>query len=564
MTELDLRSPLELERAEQSCAAAGRAIAHRSDLRFRGHLVHLGHRLSPARAPYVNPSVDAQDLGDLRGSVDAAALRVLHSDESVYREFLPQGDFAGLVYEFLEQFRVEALAPVQMPGVGSNVRHLFLDWSAAFEGEGLLESDVGLLVFTVVHMCRSRVMAEPIPDEVNDHTEATRAGFYQVLGPGLASLRSHIGDQRAFAPLARDFAERVGAFIEDAMDADSDRPARSSILAMLADNSDRDTGERTRHDDELADGRALTSDEYAIFTGEFDRELPVGELLLPHALRTTRVDLDELEARHGRLGAYLTRGVQSLFPVPLDPAWQSEQEEGRLDPRLLTRLVTGSLDARVFRQESLLDSPRAAVTFLVDCSGSMKAVIPEVAALVDLFARALDRVDVATEVLGFTTGGWSGGRAHRDWMAAGRPAHPGRLNERDHIVFKDFDTSWRRARSAISGLLWTPIFREGLDGEALEWAYARLSAQQVSRRHLILICDGSPMDSATSLANGEEYLDRHLIEVAEEIEAQGKVSLFGLGIGHDMSTFLTESRIVDPERILDREVARTLLEALAR
>ena len=50
---LDLRDPLDLERAEESAAAAARAIAHNPGLRFRGHLLHLGARLAPARAPHV-------------------------------------------------------------------------------------------------------------------------------------------------------------------------------------------------------------------------------------------------------------------------------------------------------------------------------------------------------------------------------------------------------------------------------------------------------------------------------------------------------------------------------
>ncbi|MFM7212108.1 MAG: cobaltochelatase CobT-related protein [Actinomycetota bacterium] len=167
-------------------------------------------------------------------------------------------------------------------------------------------------------------------------------------------------------------------------------------------------------------------------------------------------------------------------------------------------------------------------------------------------------------MLGYTTGAWSGGRPYREWLAAGRPAHPGRLNESLNLVFKDAATSWRRSRSALSGLLWTPTFREGIDGEALEWAHSRLRAIDAQRRYLLLVCDGSPMDGATALTNDEDYLDRHLIEVVESIEADPTVHLAGLGIGHDMSTYLRRSRVVDPDRILDRETARAILGFLAQ
>jgi cobaltochelatase CobT len=43
--------------------------------------------------------------------------------------------------------------------------------------------------------------------------------------------------------------------------------------------------------------------------------------------------------------------------------------------------------------------------------------------LVDVLVRALEQAGIASEVLGFTTGAWNGGRAQRDWAHAGRPAH---------------------------------------------------------------------------------------------------------------------------------------------
>jgi cobaltochelatase CobT len=161
------------------------------------------------------------------------------------------------------------------------------------------------------------------------------------------------------------------------------------------------------------------------------------------------------------------------------------------------------------------------------------------------------------------TGAWSGGRPYKEWLAQARPAHPGRLNETCQIVFKDAAESWRRARGGLSSLLWTPMFREGIDGEALEWASERLVRIDAPRRHLILISDGSPMDGATALTNDEGYLDRHLAEIAADIEARGALSLSGIGIGHDMSAYLARSRVIDPDRILDRDTARAILEFLA-
>ena len=91
------------------------------------------------------------------------------------------------------------------------------------------------------------------------------------------------------------------------------------------------------------------------------------------------------------------------------------------------------------------------------------------------------------------------------------------------MVFKDADTPWRRARPDIAALLKADLFREGVDGEAVAWAAGRLEAREESRKQLIVVSDGSPMDSATQLANDAHYLDHHLCDVVQAIERGGLV-----------------------------------------
>ena len=54
------------------------------------------------------------------------------------------------------------------------------------------------------------------------------------------------------------------------------------------------------------------------------------------------------------------------------------------------------------------------------------------------------------------------------------------------------------------------MLKENIDGEALLWAHGRLMARREKRRILIVVSDGTPMDEATSAANGFDYLDDHL------------------------------------------------------
>ena len=562
ITALDLHSPTELERAEEIIGAAARAIAHEPSLRFRGHQLHVGPRLAPARAPHVRPLPEHLTVDDLRGGADGIALRIRHSRADIYAAHRPEGALADLIYEILEQFRVEALAPESTKGVRRNLKHRFDAWSDECVTTGLIENDIGLLLFSTVHVCRSRILAVAIEERINDYTESTRFGIYEVMGKHLLALRSTISDQATFAPHAAAIAEAISELAASQMDESVSQSKQTTMLAMLAMPEFDGIEEGGQAAGGSGPSRLGDGNEYCVYTERYDHVMPVTDLVLPHALTAARTELDALTAENRPLGSALRRSIAQLFPEPDMSTWDAEQEEGYLDPRLLVGVVTGTNDGRIYRKQAPEFRPQGAVSVLVDCSGSMKSVIKEVTTFVDLLVRALDRADIATEVLGYTTGAWSGGRPYREWLGQGRPPHPGRLNEVNHIIFKDASTSWRRARGALAGMMWTPMFREGLDGEALEWAYRRLLTVDAPRRHLLMICDGSPMDGATTLANGDRYLDRHLAEVISMIDDEGIVSLAGLGIGHDLSAYMSRSRIVEPTQILDRTTAGAVMSFL--
>jgi cobaltochelatase CobT len=113
------------------------------------------------------------------------------------------------------------------------------------------------------------------------------------------------------------------------------------------------------------------------------------------------------------------------------------------------------------------------------------------------------------------------------------------------MVFKDAATSWRRARADIAALFKADLFREGVDGEAVDWACARLLAGAQARRILIVISDGSPMDTATGQANDAYYLDNHLKEVVARHEALRDVEVLGLGVGLDLSPYYRRCLALD-------------------
>jgi cobaltochelatase CobT len=193
--------------------------------------------------------------------------------------------------------------------------------------------------------------------------------------------------------------------------------------------------------------------------------------------------------------------------------------------------------------EQLADT---AISILVDQSGSMRGQsMLLVAAACDIAQDFLVHLGVKTEVLGFTTVRWKGGKSRELWVRRGRRPLPGRLSDLLHIVYRSADDR----RASTGGNLFKPMLRpdlpkENVDGEAIEWAVGRLMAMPKQRRTLLVLSDGVPADDSTLIANDAGFLDRHLRKVIRRIETSKDVKLVGIGIGFDTSAYYQSSLII--------------------
>jgi len=220
-------------------------------------------------------------------------------------------------------------------------------------------------------------------------------------------------------------------------------------------------------------------------------------------------------------------------------------------PTGLGRVVVDALQPLSFKREKEMDFRDTVVTLLIDNSGSMRGrPITVAASCADILARTLERCGVKVEILGFTTRAWKGGQAREAWLADGKPANPGRLNDLRHIIYKTADAPWRRARKSLGLMLREGLLKENIDGEALLWAHNRLIARNEQRRILMAISDGAPVDDSTLSVNPGNYLDRHLRQVIDWIETRSPVELIAIGIGHDVTRYYRRSvTIVDAEEL---------------
>lgn len=550
------------QKVEELCAATLRALTGEADLHYRGRRLHRGARPLPIYAPHLRTDPDEDDFADCRATADGMALRLLHSDAALHRSLCPADPIERLVFELLEQLRVETMVPAEMHGMAANLLNRFQNWSRDFYRSGLTEGQLGMLLYTVAQMCWSRLTARQVLEETEDFIEGTRASLVGQLGTPLAGIRRHRDNQREFARYALDIARVVGDIVRAAKadhdannpdaDKDDDDKEITKGFALLLDFDQEDGGDNIAAA-ATGDSKAFEDAEqaYHVFTTRFDQEVQAGEMVRKALLREYRERLDKGIAKQGVNVARLARMLGAVLAEPQRDAWLFGEEEGTIDGRRLAQLITSPAERRLFRQDQYKPKADCLVTFLVDCSGSMKTHIEPVAMMIDILIRALEMVGVNSELLGFTTNTWNGGRAYQEWMRGGRPRNPGRLNEVCHTVFKIADRNWRRARTDIAALLKPDLFREGIDGEAVDWACNRMLARSEARRILIVISDGCPADSATGLTNDPFYLDNHLKEVVARREAQGAVEILGLGVGLDLSPFYRRCLATDMTQELD-------------
>ena len=291
--------------------------------------------------------------------------------------------------------------------------------------------------------------------------------------------------------------------------------------------------------------------DYTAYTTRHDETVGADELCDPEELTRLRGYLDQQLVHLQGAVTKLANRLQRRLMAQQNRAWDFDQEEGMLDAARLGRIITNPMHALSYKVERDTKFRDTVVTLLIDNSGSMRGRPISIAAIcADIMARTLERCAVKTEILGFTTRAWKGGQSREAWLAAGRPAKPGRLNDLRHIIYKAADAPWRRARKNLGLMMREGLLKENIDGEALLWAHSRLLSRPEDRRILMVISDGAPVDDSTLSVNTGSYLEKHLRQVIKWIEGRSPVELVAIGIGHDVTRYYAKAvTIMDAEQL---------------
>jgi len=574
---------------KRAVGTAVRALAGEPELEINFSAEPPSLKGPKARLPLPSRNLPPNEVAVVRGAGDAYALRRAYHEDKIHDQYRPQSPDAAAIFEAAEQARVEAIGSLAMKGVAQN---LSAGVEARVNQRGLakvrtradapLADVIGLLV-------REKLTGEVPPENAKTAVDLWRPFVEERAAKDFAKLGDVLRDQKAFAKLTRTILKDLNFSDENAADAEENsddsgegepesqeggesqetsEQAEAELSDAEGEEGDETTTEmRTEQSEDMSDAQEPEegtrpwrpelpfSDQeqwgYRSFTAQFDEEIEAPDLCDAEELTRLRNFLDQqLQAMQGVVSR-LANKLQRLLMAQQNRSWDFDLEEGLLDTSRLPRIIIDPMYPLSFKQEKDMTFRDTVVTLLLDNSGSMRGRPIMVAAMcADILARTLERCAVKTEILGFTTRAWKGGQSREKWIAEGKPAHPGRLNDLRHIVYKAADEPWRRARKNLGLMMREGLLKENIDGEALMWAHNRIANRPEQRKILMVISDGAPVDDSTLSVNAGNYLERHLRHVIDDIEAKSDVELTAIGIGHDVTRYYRRAvTIVDAEQL---------------
>ena len=552
----------------------------------------------PQRPPIKNnilipaPPRSKQDLDKWRGESDFQAFwHLFHKSIEEVQLILP----AKMIFNELEISRVELLGCKEYKGCKKNIS------SFTNKRSGDLEDHKSL---NFISYGANLWLKEAANFDLSEQSKYVLSKFiekYKIddsLNPLKQKLITNVNNQKIFQNLSLELLKKINLVneineneidqeenLDDSFGTTDDIENENNQTDELSeDNVDidinninpqvmEDTQNRIEEIDDLSiqeelESISYTKDEYknfvkdySIYTTNFDEVVEAKDLVTVEESIRLRNQLNNLIKPHLPTIGKLANRLQRLLLAKQNTDWTFNLEEGVLDNSRLNRIITNPNYPLSFKQESENNFKDTVVTLLIDNSGSMRGRSISLAAICgDIIGSTLERCQVKTEILGFTTKHWKGGDSKKMWIINGNSSNPGRLNDIRHIIYKSADNSWRRSRKYFGAMLREGLLKENVDGEALAWSHERLIKRPEERKILIVISDGAPVDDSTLSANREDFLDNHLKEIISKIENDSPVELQAIGIGHDVTKYYKNSLTINRAD----ELGEVLLDELTR
>jgi cobalamin biosynthesis protein CobT len=211
--------------------------------------------------------------------------------------------------------------------------------------------------------------------------------------------------------------------------------------------------------------------------------------------------------------------ITKLFVSQSNTRTAYNQYSGNMD---VISVVSDIHDTRddVYRKVSAPRLDKAAITFLMDNSGSMKHLIGHMYAILSGLMQYLSRANIPTEAIGYTA------ESSRSDIWRDRPAYL--------TLIKQFHEQYNGA--AMRRCIPPASMGQTNDLDGLKFAVPRIWARPERKKIIMILCDGDPdigsyTLNAKLIRSYKEYID---------ICRKAGIIIFGIGINRNLSEYFGE------------------------
>ena len=540
-----------------------------------GHIINL-----------IEPNLKSikENLNYIRAEADTMALKVRFHKKNIHEKYLSQNDISNNIFNAFEKSRIETQGSDKFKGIKSNI---FNKHELDLQNKDISKNHSKEIINAFRYVSYSEFTGKKLGGKFNQFKKIIQNQLGSKYTEFFSNLKNNISNQENFADQLQSILKELGYFDyrlknDDTNNNENENKSKDEDAA----NQDNPSNDQNKgldqdldKDDSTLDSQLSVSSEgeedmgndsqeneldyfpkiesldklkdYKFYTNKYDEIIKAEDLCDLKELDRLRLSLDQQVFHFKPLIAKIANRLQRKLQAQQNRQWEFNLEEGYLDTARLAKIIINPNHKLSFKKEKNIEFKDTIVSLLIDNSGSMRGRPITVAALCsDILARTLERCLIKTEILGFTTKAWKGGKSREKWIENGKPSNPGRLNDLRHIIYKSGDAPWRRSRKNLGLLLREGILKENVDGEALSWAFSRLIVRHEKRRVLIVISDGAPVDDATLSVNPGNYLEKNLRETITNIENKTDIDLIAIGIGHDVSRYYKKAvTIMDVDQL---------------
>ena len=572
-----------LENFKTAIKSTIKSISNKDDIEISFGGQDILSENNKLRLPEINEFQNKINFDLTRAIADSESLKLKYSSKKILKNYEPTGSKAKKLYEIAEKIRYESVGIQEYQGIKENL----VNYYSNRKSPPNKQDDI---YFAFENYLRKEFFDSNKKFKSEKILVKFKNNFDKVFKTQINEIKQNINHQKNFnATISKiiqkldiedtsDYEEMDNKKEEDnnkevsnkddanhkketKFDENQEMAIDTSIpeLDNLADENDKDSNEieiENASNDSEERKRSKNSfgdQKYKFYTKEFDEIIFAEDLDSEEELFRLRQNLDQQLLQLKSFISKLANKLQRKLLAKQNRSWDFDLEEGTLDTSKLSRIVIDPLNSLSFKKEKDTEFKDTLVTILIDNSGSMRGKPISVAAIcADILSRTLERCSVKVEILGFTTKHWKGGSSRELWMKNDKPRSPGRLNDLRHIIYKSADTPWRLAKKNMGLMLKEGLLKENIDGEALKWAFEKMSKRKEERKILMVISDGAPVDDSTLSTNSSDFLEANLKNTVQWIENKSNVELLAIGIGHDVTRYYKKAvKITDVQDLGD-------------